>query len=89
MKVYPNIGFKKEEFKSVPSMYFQVLSEIVLFIYYIADDYWRSIVNKTRLFKEYAKERGFSPFIAKNWYSQEEAILADKVSDITKVYKKN
>lgn len=47
--------------------------------------YWKDIANRRKVFDEIARDNGFDPLIAANWYS----LPKDKVSKVISVWRTN
>ncbi len=67
VKLFPEIGLKKESFKQK-----RVTSTYLLFtmgnlFLYILENYWKSTENQRKFFIELASQNGFDPLVPKNW----------------------
>jgi len=50
---------------------------LILSINFIAENYWTEKDNRRKFFVDFAKQNGFEPLIAENWYP----ITRDKITE--------
>ena len=93
LDLFPNIGLTKSKFMCMFFLFFfffyshSFIYTSFLFFNYCNAVFWRDSNNRRRFFEEYAKEEGFNPLIAADWYTQTlDKLMLNKVSQFSPLF---
>lgn len=67
--LYPDIGINRAKFKTLPSNIIIIILYIIFMcVTCFAGNHFQDLNNRKVIFDDFAKEYGFDPLLAENWY---------------------